>query len=205
MPYITLHNPSTTMKNEIILYRTDELTEHIEVRIEEDTVWLTQQQMASLFNQTKQNISLHINNCFKEKELTKKSTVKDSLTVQKEGNRNIKRKIEYYNLDVIISVGYRIKSKQGTQFRIWANRILKDYLLKGYELNNRINRIENQIEDLKSHIDEIDLQINSHLMAPSRASSSMARYSMPTNSPPASSALPAKALYSLIITSMKLP
>ena len=150
MPYITLHNPSTTMKNEIILYRTDELTEHIEVRIEEDTVWLTQQQMASLFNQTKQNISLHINNCFKEKELTKKSTVKDSLTVQKEGNRNIKRKIEYYNLDVIISVGYRIKSKQGTQFRIWANRILKDYLLKGYELNNRINRIENQIEDLRA-------------------------------------------------------
>lgn len=108
------------MKNEIILYHPDELTEHIEVRIDEDTVWLTQQQMASLFHQTKQNISLHINNCFKEEELDRKSTVKDSLTVQKEGERFIKRKIEYYNLDVIISVGYRVKSRQGTQFRIWA-------------------------------------------------------------------------------------
>ena len=106
------------MKIEIILYRPDELAEHIEVRIEDETVWLSQQQMASLFNQTKQNISLHINNCFKENELEREATVKNSLTVQKEGNRTIKRKIEYYNLDVVISVGYRVKSKQGTKFRI---------------------------------------------------------------------------------------
>ena len=102
--------------------------------------------MATLFNQTKQNISLHINNCFREKELERPATVKESLTVQKERNRIVKRKIEYYNLDVIISVGYRVKSKQGTQFRIWANKILKDYLLKGYALNNRINRIEDNVQ-----------------------------------------------------------
>jgi hypothetical protein len=130
------------MKDEIILYRPDELAEHIEVRLEDDTVWLSQQQMATLFNQTKQNISLHINNCFNEGELEREPTVKESLTVQKEGNRTVKRKIEFYNLDVIISVGYRVKSKQGTQFRIWATRILKDYLLKGYAINNRMNRLD---------------------------------------------------------------
>jgi len=134
------------------------------VKIEEDTVWLTQLQMAALFNQTKQNISLHINNCFREKELDKNSTVKDSLTVQKEGNRNVKRKTEYYNLDVIISVGYRVKSQRGTQFRIWANKILKDYLLKGYSINNRMNRIEDNMEALKNKVNEIDLQINTQLI-----------------------------------------
>lgn len=107
------------MKNEIILYQTDDLTERIEVRLEDETVWLSQQQMAALFNQTKQNISLHINNCYKEGELDRKATVKNSLTVEKEGKRIVKRKIEYYNLNVIISVGYRVKSKQGTQFKIW--------------------------------------------------------------------------------------
>jgi hypothetical protein len=130
------------MKNEIILYRPDDIAEHIEVRLDDDTVWLSQQQMAKLFSQTKQNISLHKGNCFREGELEKSATIKESLTVQYEGKRTVKRKIEYYNLDVIISVGYRVKSKQGTQFRIWATRILKDYLLKGYTINNRINRIE---------------------------------------------------------------
>lgn len=152
------------MKNEIILYRQNELAEHIEVRLEDETVWLSQQQMTSLFNQTKQNISLHINNCFNEKELEKKSTVKESLTVQKEGNRTVKRKIEYYNLDVIISVGYRVKSKQGTQFRIWATRVLRDYLLKGYSLNNRMNRIEDNVQELSEKVNSIDLQINSPLL-----------------------------------------
>lgn len=152
------------MKDEIVLYSPDELAEHIEVIIEEETVWLSQQQMATLFNQTKQNISLHINNCFKEGELLKESTVKGSLTVQKEGNRTVKRRIEYYNLDVIISVGYRVKSKQGTQFRIWANQILKDYLLKGYSINNRMNRLEDNFENLKNKVNRIDLQINTHLI-----------------------------------------
>jgi len=152
------------MKNEIVLYRPNELAEHIEVRFDEDTAWLTQQQMAVLFNQTKQNISLHINNCYREKELDKSSTVKKSLTVQKEGSRNVKRNVEYYNLDVIISVGYRVKSHQGTLFRIWATKKLKDYLLKGYAINNRINRIEDNVDALKSRVDEIELQINTHLI-----------------------------------------
>lgn len=89
------------MKNEIILYQSDELPEHIEVRLEDHTVWLTQAQMAALFGQTKQNVSLHINNCFKDGELDKLATVKDSLTAQIEGNRKVNRRIEYYNLDVI--------------------------------------------------------------------------------------------------------
>lgn len=149
------------MKNEIILYHPHELPEHIEVRIEGETVWLNQSQLATLFNQTKQNISLHINNCFKERELEKMSTVKEYLTVQNEGARHVKRNIEFYNLDVIISVGYRIKSKQGTQFRIWATQILRDYLLKGYAINHRINTVENSIENLAKKVETISFQIQS--------------------------------------------
>lgn len=114
------------MKNEIIIYQPNQSIERIEVKLEDETVWLNQEQMAILFNQTKQNISQHINNCYKENELDRNSTVKEYLTVQDEGRRKIRRKINYYNLDVVISVGYRVKSIQGTQFRIWANKILKD-------------------------------------------------------------------------------
>lgn len=95
--------------SDIIIYQTEDGQASIEVRLENETVWLSQQQMGELFQQTKQNISLHINNIFKENELEKLSTVKESLTVQQEGHRNVKRKIEYYSLDVIISVGYRVK------------------------------------------------------------------------------------------------
>lgn len=105
------------MINEIVLYQSNELPERIEVKIEDDTVWLTQQQIATLFMQTKQNLSLHINNCFEENELEKPSTVKEYLTVEKEGNRNVQRILEFYSLDVIISIGYGVKSKQSTQFR----------------------------------------------------------------------------------------
>ena len=149
------------MKNEIILYQSNDLPERIEVEVDENTVWLSQQQMAFLFQQTKQNISLHIGNCFREGELDKISTVKESLTVQNEGKRKVKRKIEYYNLDVIISVGYRVKSKQGTQFRIWATHVLRDYLLKGYAINNRMNRIEDKVDELNQKIEKIDFQISS--------------------------------------------
>ena len=149
------------MKNEIILYRPNEITEHIEVKFEEDTVWLSQQQMATLFSQTKQNISLHINNCFKENELDSNSVVKESLTTAKDGKTY---SVKYYNLDVIISVGYRVKSKEGTQFRIWANRILKEYLLKGYAVNSRMNLLENKLEILSNKVSEIDIQISSHLI-----------------------------------------
>lgn len=113
--------------NEILLYTSKENSIQVEVEFDGETVWLSQNQISELFNQTKQNISLHINNCFKEGELIKDATVKESLTVQKEGKRTVKRKIELYNLDVIISVGYRVKSKQGTQFRIWANQDCCNY------------------------------------------------------------------------------
>jgi hypothetical protein len=102
------------MQRSVEIYKTQDGQTEIEVRFENENAWLTQQQIAQLFNQTKQNISLHINNCFREKELGRKSTVKDFLTVQKEGKRSVNRKLEHYNLDVIISVGYRVKSKRGT-------------------------------------------------------------------------------------------
>lgn len=133
--------------NEVIIYQSKDKKTQIEVKFENDTVWLTQQQMADLFGQTKQNISLHINNCFKERELTKKATVKESLTVRKEGKREVKRKIEFYNLDVIISVGYRVKSLRGTQFRQWATQILKDFLVDGIAINNK--RLEQKNKEIQ--------------------------------------------------------
>ena len=136
---------SSAKKAEIIIYQSEDNSTMLDVRIEEETVWLTQAQMVELFQATKQNISLHINNIFKEGELMPDSTVKEYLTVQTEGKRQVKRNIKIYNLDVIISVGYRVKSKRGTQFRIWANKILKDYLLRGYILHQRIEKIENKI------------------------------------------------------------
>jgi hypothetical protein len=151
------------MKNEIIIYQPDELSTKLEVRIEDETVWLSQLQMVELFDSTKQNISLHINNIFKEEELVYDSTVKEYLTVQKEGNRTVKRKINIYNLDVIISVGYRVKSKRGTQFRIWANKILREYLLKGVVVSNRIERLEHDVHNIKSKLGEIDFQIKTNL------------------------------------------
>lgn len=101
--------------------------------------------MVELFDSTKQNISLHINNVFKEKELDSRSTVKEYLTVQKEGTRNVKRKLILYNLDVIISIGYRVKSIRGTQFRIWASSVLKQYLLKGYAIQSRMEQLEKKV------------------------------------------------------------
>ena len=147
------------MKNEIILYRPNEAAEHIEVRFENETVWLNQAQMALLFGQTKQNVSLHINNCFREGELLPNSVVKDYLTTAKDGKQY---KTKFYNLDVIISVGYRVNSKQGTQFRIWATSVLREYLLKGYALNQRVDRIENNLENLSKEVSKITLQLKTN-------------------------------------------
>ena len=152
------------MTNEIILYRPNELDEHIEVRIDEETIWLTLNQIAQLFDRDKSVISRHLKNIFKDGELAYEATVAKNATVQIEAGREVKREIEYYNLDAILSVGYRVNSKQGTQFRIWASNILKDYLLKGYSINNRMNRLEDNFETLKNKMSEIDLQINSHLI-----------------------------------------
>ena len=145
-------NSIESQKGEIVMYQPDE-TIRLEVRVEDETVWLTQQQMAELFNATKQNISLHINNIYDEGELERIATVKDYLTVQKEGKRMVKRRVNLYNLDVIISVGYRVKSIRGTRFRQWANRILKEYLLNGYSINQRFDYIERRLTATEQKID----------------------------------------------------
>jgi len=152
------------MKNEIILYQSTELAEHIEVRVDEkaETIWLTQKQMAMLLDKDTDTIGLHLKNIFIEQELDENSTTEFFSVVQKEGNRNVKRKVKYYNLDAILSVGYRVNSKRGTQFRQWATQRLKDYLLKGYALNNRINRIEDNIQSLSKKVNQIDLQIHTN-------------------------------------------
>lgn len=120
------------------MYRSKDGTTKIDVRMEDETVWLSQAQMSELFQTTKQNISLHINNCFKEGELQPEASVKEYLTVQSEGKRQVSRNVQYYNLDVIISVGYRVKSLRGTQFRIWATERLKEYLIKGFIMNDEL-------------------------------------------------------------------
>jgi hypothetical protein len=122
--------------SEILLYQTEDGQTKIDVRLEEETVWLSQAQMVELFQTTKQNISLHIKNIYDEGELEEISTVKDYLTVQTEGKREIQRNLKFYNLDVTISVGYRVKSHRGTQFRIWATQLIKEYLVKGFALND---------------------------------------------------------------------
>ena len=121
-------------ENVIVLFETEDEKVRLTVPIQEDTVWLTQAQMTELFDTSKQNVSLHINNCFKEGELDKGSVVKDFLTTASDG-KNYKTK--YYNLDVIISVGYRIKSQRGIEFRRWSNKVLKDYIIKGYAINDK--------------------------------------------------------------------
>ena len=151
------------MNDEIILYQLDKRTAHLEVRVQSDTVWLNRQQIALLFDRDVKTIGKHIANVLNE-ELAGLSVVAKFATVQNEGGRMIERQIEHYNLDMIISVGYRVKSQRGIQFRIWANSILKDYLLKGYSINNRMNRMEDKMELLHSKVNEIDLQINTHLI-----------------------------------------
>lgn len=132
------------MKKELVIFETLDKEISLSVEILENTVWLTQNQMAELFKTTKQNISLHANNCFKEGELDKKSVVKESLTTAADG-KNYKTKL--YNLDVIISVGYRVKSKRGVEFRQWANEILKQYILKGYVVNKkRLQALEKTVD-----------------------------------------------------------
>lgn len=140
-------------KNEIILYQSDEIAEHIEVRLDSETVWLNQEQLAFLFQRDQSVISRHLRNVFNEGELDKKSNM------QKMHIPNSDKPVVFYNLDVIISVGYRVKSKQGTQFRIWATNVLRDYLLKGYALNQRIDRIENNYEKLSEEVKQISVQL----------------------------------------------
>ena len=146
-------------KSEIIIYQTPKGDTKIDVLVKEETVWITQVQMTELFQTTKQNISLHIKNIYEEGELEAEGTVKEYLTVQQEGKRKVKRMVQFYNLDVIISVGYRVKSHVGTHFRKWATQRLRDYIIKGFVLdderlkqarNNYFDELLQQIRDIRS-------------------------------------------------------
>ncbi len=147
------------MKDEIIIYQANEASTRIEVQLAYETIWLNQAQIVDLFDSSKTNISEHLKNIFLSKELDEVSVVRKIRTTASDGKMY---EMKYYNLDAIISVGYRVNSLRGTQFRIWANQILKDYLLKGYALNNRMNRIEDHLNILSKRIDCIDMHINSN-------------------------------------------
>jgi hypothetical protein len=143
---------------EILLYQTEDGKTRLEVQFQGETVWLSQAQMAELFQTTKQNVSLHIQNIYDERELERTGTVKESLTVRQEGNRRVSRRVEYYNLDVVISVGYRVKSHRGVQFRIWATQRLREYLIKGFALDDeRLKRAGggNYFDELLARIRDI--------------------------------------------------
>lgn len=153
--------------SELVIYQTNDKETQVEIQFEQDTFWLTQQQIADLFGTKRPAITKHIGNIFKSGELDEKvvSSILEHTT--KHGAIKGKTqdvKVKHYNLDVVLSVGYRVNSIRATQFRIWANRVLKDYLLKGYAINNRMNRIEDKVDSLSHKINEIDLQINTHLI-----------------------------------------
>lgn len=145
--------------NEIILYQPDS-TLSLDVRVENETVWLTQVQIVELFASSKANVSEHIKNIFASNELNKEATVRKFRTVRIEGGRSVNRNMEYFNLDVIISVGYRVNTKRGIQFRQWANRILKEYLLRGYSINQRLSHLEDKIDRRFSEYDRHLLQLD---------------------------------------------
>lgn len=148
------------MKNEIVIYQDEHSALHIEAIVNDQTLWLTQAQIVMLFESSKSNISEHIKHVFESGELLENSVVRKFRTTASDGKRY---NVKHYSLDVVISVGYRVNSIRGTQFRIWANKILQDYLLKGYVLNNRVNRIEEKVNSLSDKISEIDLKINTDL------------------------------------------
>lgn len=136
------------MASDIVIYKTETGGTEINVRLENEDVFLSQQQLATLYQTTKQNISFHLSNIFKEGELDENSTVKEYLTVQEEGNRSVNRLVKHYNLDAIISVGYRVKSTIATQFRIWATNRIKEYLVKGFILDDaRLKQAKNDYFD----------------------------------------------------------
>lgn len=124
-------------RGEVVLYQALDGTVELDVRLERDTLWLSQKQMSMLFDKDTDTIGLHLRNIFEEGELEESVTTEESSVVQKEGNRQVRRKVRFYNLDAIISVGYRVNSKRGTQFRIWATKVLRDHIIQGYTVNER--------------------------------------------------------------------
>ena len=146
----------------IQIYRLDNGATEIEVKLDQDTIWLSQKQIAELFDKDSDTIGLHLKNIYSTGELEEFSTTEDYSVVQKEGTRNVRRKIKHYNLDAIISVGYRVNSIRGTQFRIWANKILKDYLIQGYSINERaLKRQNEQLSELQKTIKILSSAIQS--------------------------------------------
>lgn len=154
------------MKNEIIIYAQNELVERIEVRMEQETFWLTQLQISNLFERDRTVITKHLKNIFLEKELDEKVVCAFFAHTTQHGaifGKTQQKNSKFYNLDVILSVGYRVNSKRGTQFRIWANQVLKEHLLKGFSINNRMNNLENQVYELKDQLSKIDIQLQTEL------------------------------------------
>ncbi|MDO4190168.1 MAG: RhuM family protein [Bacteroidales bacterium] len=163
--------PSAVESGEVVLYQPDK-TLALEVRLEKETVWLTQQQMAQLFQVNVPAVNKHIKNIYEEGELQRVPTISILETVRMEGNRRVKRKVEFYNLDVIISVGYRIKSQAGTRFRQWANMVLKEYLLRGYSVNRQLvalqERMDNRFVAIENRLQEHQQQIEFFVKANQR-------------------------------------
>lgn len=153
----------TNQTNEIILYQPDN-TLAIDVRVEDESVWLTQAQIVELFNSSKANISEHLKHIFESAELDREATVRNFRTVRKEGNRKVTRTLEFFNLDVIISVGYRVNTIRGIQFRQWANKVLKEYLLRGYSVNQRMKQLEDRMDrrfsEYDQHFRELDKKVD---------------------------------------------
>jgi prophage maintenance system killer protein len=141
----------TGSKGEIVIFKPKGWPSGLRVHLDKETVWITQEQMVKLFQKTKQNVSLHIRNIFREGELDEKSVVKESLTTARDGKNY---RIKYYNLDVIISIGYRVKSKRGTQFRIWATKVLRDYIVQGYSIN------EKRLKEQNTRLRELQKTVN---------------------------------------------
>ena len=157
------------MKNEIIIFQSNELSENIAVRIDEEkeTLWLTQEQISKLFGRDRTVISKHFKNIFNDQELNEQVVCAFFAHTVEHGaieGKTQEKRVKYYNLDAIISIGYRVNSKRGTQFRIWANRVLKDFLMKGYAVNNRVIRLENHLENLEEKVGLIELKLNTQLI-----------------------------------------
>ena len=152
-----------TKENEIIIYQPDENLA-LDVRVEDESVWLTQSQIVELFDSSKANISEHLKHIFDSGELAKEATVRNFRTVRREGNRSVTRNIDFFNLDVIISVGYRVNTVRGIQFRQWANKVLKEYLLRGYAVNQRLMQLEDRIDrhfsEYDRHLSELDEKVD---------------------------------------------
>lgn len=151
-------------KGEIVIYQNENGNISFEAKLEDETIWLTQDMMAKLFETTVPNINMHIKNVYDEEELEQKRTIKDFLIVRKEGNRRVSRKIVHYNLDMILSVGYRIKSKTATQFRKWATATLKEYLTKGYVINeNKLKQEQDKVKTLQNTIQLLSRSLSNQI------------------------------------------